>query len=38
MSSKVEAMELAHKELMIRLDKLERENAELRSRLNGESK
>ena len=36
MSSKVEAMELAHKELMIRLDKLERENAELRSRLNGE--
>ena len=31
-------MELAHKELMIRLDKLERENAELRSRLNGESK
>ena len=38
MSSKVEAMELAHKELMIRLDKLECENAELRSRLNGESK
>ena len=38
MSSKVEAMELAHKELMIRIDKLERENAELRSRLNGESK
>lgn len=38
MSSKIEAMELAHKELMIRLDKLERENAELRSRLNGESK
>lgn len=38
MSSKVEAMELAHKELMIRLDNLERENAELRSRLNGESK
>ena len=38
MSSKVEAIELAHKELMIRLDKLERENAELRSRLSGESK
>ena len=38
MSSKVEAMELAHKELIIRLDKLERENAELRSRLGGESR
>ena len=37
-SSKVETLELAHKELMIRLDKLERENAELRSRLGGESK
>ena len=38
MSSRVETLELAHKELMIRLDKLERENAELRSRLSGESK
>ena len=38
MSSKVEALELSHKELMIRLDKLERENAELRSRLSRESK
>ncbi|MBR0511516.1 MAG: hypothetical protein IJJ81_02945 [Ruminococcus sp.] len=38
MSSRVETLELAHKELMIRLDKLERENAELRSRLSRESK
>ena len=38
LSSRVETLELAHKELMIRLDKLERENAELRSRLSGESK
>ena len=38
MSSRVETLELAHKELIIRLDKLERENAELRSRLSRESK
>ena len=36
MSSRVETLELAHKELIIRLDKLERENAELRSRLSRE--
>lgn len=33
LSNKVETLELAQKELMIRLDKLERENAELRGRL-----
>ena len=33
LSNKVETLELAQKELIIRLDKLERENAELRSKL-----
>lgn len=33
LGSRVETLELANKELIIRLDKLERENAELRSRL-----
>lgn len=37
LTSKVETLELAQKELMIRLDKLERENNELRSKLSGEN-
>lgn len=37
LSGRVETLELANKELLIRLDKLERENNELRSRLSGEN-
>lgn len=37
LTSKVETLELAQKELIIRLDKLERENAELRSKLHKEN-
>ena len=37
LTSKVETLELAQKELIIRLDKLERENNELRSKLSGEN-
>lgn len=35
--NKVETLELAQRELIMRLDKLERENKELRSRLSGEN-
>ena len=37
LSGRVETLELANKELLMRLDKLERENNELRSRLSGEN-
>ena len=37
LSGKVETLELAQKELLIRLDKLERENKELRAKLSGEN-
>lgn len=37
-SGRVETLELANKELMIRLDRLERENLELRRQLSGERK
>ena len=37
LSGKVETLELAQKELLIRLDKLERENKELRAQLSGEN-
>ncbi|MDD7517333.1 hypothetical protein [Ruminococcus flavefaciens] len=37
LSGKVETLELAQKELLIRLDKLERENKELRTKLSGEN-